>query len=296
MKRDEIADLAAFVAVAEEKSFTRAAVRLAMSQSALSQIIRRLEEDVGLRLLSRTTRSVAPTEVGKQLLDSLAPLFKDIDASIAGLAEYRDKPVGTFRITTVEHAAKVYILPKLTRLLSEYPDIKVEIVTEYGLADVVSDQYDAGVRLGEEVHKDMIAVPISPEIPMAVVGSPEYFSRYPEPNNPKQLVDHLCVILSLPSRGAINEWRFTRHGENSHVRVNGPLTFNTIDLIQDAAVSGMGLAYLPLDQVQKDLDACRLSSVLDTWMLPLPPYYLYYPNRRHSSPAFRLIVDALKYF
>ena len=295
MKRDEIADLAAFVAVAEEKSFTRAAARLAMSQSALSQIIRRLEEAVGLRLLSRTTRSVAPTEVGKQLLDSLAPLFKDIDASIAGLAEYRDKPVGTFRITTVEHAAKVYLLPKLARLLSEYPDIKVEIVTEYGLADVVSDQYDAGVRLGEEVHKDMIAVPISPEIPMAVVGAPEYFSRYRKPTSPRQLVDHRCVILSLPSQGAFNEWRFTKRGKNSHVRVNGPLTFNTIDLIQDAALRGMGLAYLPLDQVQENLYTGRLSSVLDAWMRPLPAYHLYYPNRRHSSPAFRLIVDALKY-
>lgn len=295
MKRDKIADLAAFVAVAEEKSFTRAAARLAMSQSALSQIIRRLEEDVGLRLLSRTTRSVAPTEIGKQLLDSLAPLFKDIDESIGGLAEYRDKPMGTFRITTVEHAAKVYLLPNLAKLLSEYPDIKIEIVTEYGLADVVSDQYDAGVRLGEEVHKDMIAVPISPEIPMAVVGAPEYFSRYPKPKNPKQLVDHRCLILSLPSHGAVNEWRFTRRGRNSSIRVNGPLTFNTIDLIQDAAISGMGLAYLPLDQVQENLDAGLLSRVLDTWMQPLSAYHLYYPNRRHSSPAFRLIVDALKY-
>ena len=295
MKRDKIADLAAFVAVAEEKSFTRAAARLAMSQSALSQIIRRLEEDIGLRLLSRTTRSVAPTEVGKQLLDSLAPLFKDIDASVAGLAQYRDKPVGTFRITTVEHAAKVFLLPRLASLLSEYPDIKVEIVTEYGLADVVSDQYDAGVRLGEEVHKDMIAVPISPEVPMAVVGALEYFSRYPKPKNPKQLVDHRCLVLSLPSHGAVNEWRFTRRGKNSSIRVNGPLTFNTIDLIKDAAVSGMGLAYLPLDQVQENLDAGLLSRVLDTWMQPLPAYHLYYPNRRHSSPAFRLIVDALKH-
>lgn len=294
MRRDEIADLAAFVVVAEERSFTKAAVRLGMAQSALSQIVRRIEERLGLRLLSRTTRSVAPTDAGERLLAALGPMLHDLDGAIASLGELRDQPTGTIRITTVEHAAKTIIVPAMKRLLPDNPAIRVEMTIDYGLADVVADHFDAGVRLGGEVAKDMIAVRIGPDIPMAIVGSPDYFRAHVVPNSPAQLIDHRAINLRLPTSGTLNKWRLMRGGREMRVRVEGPLVLNTIDLILDAARDGHGLAYLPLDQVQHYLDEGRLVRVLSKFTSDLPGYHLYYPNRRHASSAFTLFVETLR--
>lgn len=295
MRRDEIADLAALVVVAEEKSFTRAAARLGMSQSALSQIVRRLEERLGLRLLARTTRSVAPTEAGEQLLQALGPTLRDLDQRIEALSEFRDRPFGAFRITTVEHAAKTVLTPALSKLLREYPDISVEVVVDYGLVDIVADRFDAGVRLGESVAKDMIAVRISPDIPMAIVGSPDYLKDHPAPREPQTLTDHRAINLRLPTSGTLNAWRLALDDRDLRVRMDGPLTFNSIDLIRDAARSGLGLAYLPADQVAQDIQDRRLVQVLKKWTPPLPGYHLYYPSRRHASTAFKLLIEALRY-
>lgn len=295
MKRETIADLTAFVAVAEEKSFTRAAARLGISQPALSQIIRRLEAELGVRLLARTTRSVAPTQIGERLLASATPLLQGLDDGISALGEFRDKPAGTVRISTVEHAAKAFILPRLTDLLLEHPDMTVEIIIDYGLVDIVADRFDAGVRLGEQVEKDMIAVRISPEIPMVTVGMPEYFRRKNRPVSPDSLVDHQCLNLRLPTSGSNNEWRFSKNDKSMKVRVSGPLVFNSIELIKQAAMHGLGLAYLPRDQVEAELDDGRLIAVLEDWMQPLPAYHLYYPNRRHASPVFKLLTAKLRW-
>lgn len=295
MRREDMADLTAFVVVAEEQSFTRAAAKLGLSQSALSQIVNRLESRLGVRLLARTTRSVAPTEAGERMMHALAPMLRDIDQRLSDLSAFRDKPAGTIRITTVEHAAKTILSPALAKLIEAYPDINVEVIVDYGLADIVADRFDAGVRLGEQVAKDMIAVRIGSDIPMAVVGSPRYFRKQRPPTRPDELVDHRCINLRLPTSGAFYAWRFLRGGRETGVRVDGPLSFNTIDLILDAALNGLGLAYLPVDQVQKHLKAGRLRRVIDDWTPPLPGYHLYYPSRRHSSPAFRLLVEALRY-
>lgn len=295
MRREEMADLTAFVVVAEERSFTRAAARLGMSQSALSQIVRRLEERLGLRLLARTTRSVSPTEAGLRLLETLTPALEDLDASIAALGELRDKPSGTIRITSVEHATKTVLWPKLKTLLPDYPDLTVEIVNDYGLADIVSDRFDAGVRLGEQVAKDMIAVRIAPDMPMAIVGSPSYFAQHPAPAVPQDLIQHRCINLRLPTSGGLYVWPFEKDGQELKVRTEGPLVFNTIELIRDATVEGLGLGYLPRDHVRTQVDTGQLITVLDDWCPTLPGYHLYYPSRRHPVPAFALIVDALRY-
>lgn len=295
MRRDEIADLAAFVVVAEERSFTKAAARLGIGQSALSQIVRRTEERLGIRLLSRTTRSVAPTGAGERLIATLGPMLHDLDAAVAALGELRDRPSGTIRITTVEHAAKTIIRPALNRLLPQHPDIVVEVIVDYGLADVVADRFDAGVRLGGEIAKDMIAVRIGPDTPMAIVGAPAYFQRLSVPSTPEQLVDHRAVNLRLPTSGTLNGWRLVQKGRETRVRIDGPLVFNTIDLIRDAVLDGHGLAYLPLDQVQADIASGRLQRVLSAFTPDLPGYHLYYPNRRPASAAFELLVDVLKY-
>jgi DNA-binding transcriptional LysR family regulator len=295
MRRDEIADLAAFVVVAEERSFTTAAARLGMAQSALSQIVRRIEERLGLRLLSRTTRSVAPTDAGERLLATLGPMLHDLDAAIASLGELRDRPSGTIRLTTVEHAAKTILVPAMKRLLADNPDVKVEITIDYGLADVVADRFDAGVRLGGEMAKDMIAMRIGPDIPMAIVGAPDYFRVRSAPASPAQLIDHRAINLRLPTSGTLNSWRLKRGGRDVRVRVEGPLILNTIDLILDAALDGHGLAYLPLDQVQRHLDDDRLMRVLGKFTPDLPGYHLYYPHRRHASSAFTLLVETLRF-
>lgn len=295
MRRDEIADLAAFVVVAEERSFTKAARRLGMAQSALSQIVRRIEDRLGMRLLSRTTRSVAPTEAGERLIATLGPMLHDLDAAIASLGDLRDRPSGTIRITTVEHAAKTIIVPAMKRLLPDNPDIRVEITIDYGLADVVADRFDAGVRLGGDIAKDMIAVRIGPDTPMAIIGSLSYFRLHPAPASPAQLIDHRAVNLRLPTSGTVNGWRLMRGGRETRVRIDGPLTLNSIDLILDAALDGHGLAYLPLDQVQSHLDAGRLMRVLGKFTPDLPGYHLYYPHRRHASAAFSLFVETIRY-
>ena len=295
MKRDEIADLMAFVAVAEERSFIRAAARLGMAQSALSQIVRRTEERLGLRLLTRTTRSVVPTEAGEQLLSVLGPMLHDIDSTLASLGDLRDRPSGTIRITTVEHAAKTILLPAMRTLLKSHPDINVQLLIDYGLTDVVSERFDAGVRLGGEMDKDMIAVRIGPDIPMAIVGAPEYLSRKGIPVSVAHLVDHQAINLYLPSSGTANRWRLVRGGREVRVRMEGQLLLNTIDLILDAAIDGHGLAYLPYDQVQQAIQEKKLNRVLEKFTPDLPGYHLYYPHRRHAGSAFSLFIDVLKY-
>lgn len=295
MRRDEIADLAAFVVVAEERSFTKAARRLGMAQSALSQIVRRTEERLGVRLLSRTTRSVAPTEAGERLLATLGPMLHDLDTAVTALGDLRDRPSGRIRVTAVEHAAKTILIPAMKRLLPDHPDIQVEITIDYGLADVVADRFDAGVRLGGDIAKDMIAARIGPDIPMAIVGAPDYFRRHPAPEDPGDLVDHRAINLRLPTSGVLNGWRLMRDGRESRVRIGGPLVLNTIELILDAALDGHGLAYLPLDQVQPHLAADRLTRTLARFTPDLPGYHLYYPNRRQASAAFTLFVETLRF-
>lgn len=295
MRRDEIADLTAFVVVAEERSFTKAAARLGMAQSALSQIVRRIEERLGIRLLSRTTRSVAPTDAGERLLATLGPMLHDLDGAIASLGELRDKPSGTIRITTVEHAAKTILVPAMKRLLLDHPDITVEMTIDYGLADVVADRFDAGIRLGGEIAKDMVAVRIGPDTPIAIVGAPSYLRKHPAPKSPTQLTEHRAINLRLPTSGTINGWRLKSGARETRVRIDGPLVFNTIDLILDAVLDGHGLAYLPLDQVAGHLEKGRLLRVLANSTPDLPGYHLYYPNRRFSSSAFTLFVETLRY-
>lgn len=295
VQREEMADLTAFLAVAEEGSFTRAAARLGMSQPALSQIIRRLEGRLGLRLLRRTTRSVSPTEVGERILDALAPALSTLDETLAGLTALRDKPSGTIRITSVEHAAEAILYPVLKTLLPNYPDIKVEIVLDYGLADLAAERFDAGVRLGEHVDKDMIAVRIAPEMRQAVVGSPDYFERHPPPRRPQELVAHQCINLWLSEARGNYVWEFKKGGREPKVRVNGPLTFNDIALMRTAALDGLGLVNLPENYVSQFLKEGRLVRVLDDWCPPLPGYHLYYPSRRQPTPAFSLIVEALRH-
>lgn len=295
MKRDEIADLMAFVAVAEERSFTRAAARLGMAQSALSQIVRRTEERLSLRLLTRTTRSVVPTEAGEHLLSVLGPMLHDLDSALTSLGDLRDRPSGTIRITTVEHAAKTILLPAMRTLLKSHPDINVQLLIDYGLTDVVSERFDAGVRLGGEMDKDMIAVRIGPDIPMAIVGAPEYLSRKGIPVSVAHLVDHQAINLYLPSSGTANRWRLVRGGREVRVRMEGQLLLNTIDLILDAAIDGHGLAYLPYDQVQQAIEEKKLTRVLEKFTPDLPGYHLYYPHRRHAGSAFSLLIDVLKY-
>ncbi len=295
MRREEMADLTAFVVVAEEQSFTRAAAKLGISQSALSQIVRRLETRLGLRLLARTTRSVAPTDAGQRLLQTLQPALEDLDASIAALSELREKPAGTIRISSVEHATKAYLWPVLKALLPEYPDLNVEIVNDYGLTDIVSERYDAGVRLGEQVAKDMIAVRIAPDMPMALVGSPAYFKANPPLNDPQDLVRHRCINLRLPTSGGLRFWPFEKDGHELKVRTEGQLVFNAIDMIVEGSLAGLGLSYQPKMIVQDHLDAGRLVQVLADWSLALPGYHLYYPSRRQPTPAFTLLVNALRY-
>lgn len=295
MQRDELGDLMAFLAVAEDRSFTRAAAKLGTSQSTLSYTIRRLEARLGVRLLTRTTRSVAPTEAGERLLRTLGPAFDEIDAELSALSEFREKPAGTIRITTGEHAADSILWPTLEKLLPDYPDIKVEIVIDPGLIDIVAERYDAGVRLGEQVAKDMIAVRIGPDMRMVVVGAPSYFARRPQPRKPQDLVSHECINLRLPTLGGFYAWEFEKEGRELKVRVEGQLAFNDLALILNAALCGFGMAYLPEDQVKAHLADGRLIKVLDDWCPPFPGYHLYYPSRRQPTPAFALLVDALRY-
>jgi DNA-binding transcriptional LysR family regulator len=295
MHREELVDLNAFVVVAEERSFTRAAAKLGTSQSALSFTIRRLEARLGVRLLTRTTRSVAPTEAGERLLRTLGPALDNIGAELARLSELRDKPAGTIRITAGEHAAEAVLWPALASLLPRYPDIKVELIVDYGLTDIVAERYDAGVRLGEQVAKDMIAVRIGPDLRMAVVGAPSYFEGRPVPKKPQDLTAHDCINIRLPTYGGIYAWEFEKRGRELKVRVDGQLVFNNLAMRVNAALAGRGLAYLPEDRVRTHLAEGRLMRVLDDWCAPFPGYRLYYPSRRQTTPAFALLVDALRF-
>lgn len=288
-------DLMAFLAVARERSFTRAAAQLGVSQSALSHTIRGLEERLGLRLLTRTTRSVAPTEAGERLLRTVGPKFEQIDGELSALTELREKPAGTIRITIGEHAAETIMWPALAKLLPLYPDIKVELAIDYGLTDIVAERYDAGVRLGEQVAKDMIAVRIGPDFCMTVVGAPSYFERKPIPKKPQDLTAHDCINIRLPTYGGIYAWEFEKRGRELRVRVDGQLVFNTTALRLSAALGGHGLAYLPEDQVKPYVADGRLVHVLDDWCAAFSGYHLYYPSRRQPSPAFTVLVEALRY-
>jgi DNA-binding transcriptional LysR family regulator len=295
MSGENLNDLIAFLAVAREKSFTRAAAQLGVSQSALSQTVRNLEVRLGLRLLSRTTRSVAPTEAGERLIQSVGPHFDEINAGLASLSQLSKKPSGTVRITAMEYAADAILWPKLSKLLKKYPEIKVEIIVDYGLTDIVAQRFDAGVRSGEQVAKDMIAVRIGPDMRMAVVGARSYFEERPEPKKPQELIGHNCINLRLPSHGGFYAWEFEKDGHELKVRVEGQLAFNLTAQIANAALGGFGLAYLPEGLVQPHLTKARLIRVLEDWCPPYAGYHLFYPSRRQSSPAFALVVDALRY-
>jgi DNA-binding transcriptional LysR family regulator len=295
MSRANVNDLLAFLAVARERSFTRAAAQLGVSQSALSHTVRGLEERLGIRLLSRTTRSVAPTEAGERLLRTVGPRFEEIDAELASLNELREKPAGTIRINAGEHAAISVLWPKLEGFLPEYPDIKVEIVVDNAFTDIVTERYDAGVRLGEQLEKDMVAVRIGPGLRMAVVGAPSYFARHAPPEVPQDLTRHTCINLRLPTYGGLYAWEFEKNGHALRVAVEGQLVFNTIGLRVSAALAGMGLACLAEDQVLPWIAEGRLVRVLEDWCPTYSGYHLYYPSRRQSSPAFALLVEALRY-
>jgi DNA-binding transcriptional LysR family regulator len=295
MRRANVNDLTAFIAVARERSFTKAAAKLQVSQSALSYTMRTLEERLGLRLLTRTTRSVSLTDAGERLLESIGPRFDEIDRDIAALSAMRDKPAGNVRITTVEHAAETILWPKLATLMAEYPDINVEIISDYGLTDIVTARFDAGVRLGEQVDKDMIAVRVGPDWRSAVVASPSYFKGRKRPQSPQDLTQHACIRLRLPTTGGFYAWEFRKGRRELKVQVQGRAVFNTLGLMQEAALKGFGLAYLPEDRVEGALKDGKLVRVLADWCPLRPGFHLYYPSRRQPSPAFALVVDALRY-
>jgi DNA-binding transcriptional LysR family regulator len=295
MKREDATDLLAFLAVAEARSFTKAAAKLGVSQSALSHTIRGLEERLGIRLLTRTTRSVAPTEAGERLLRTAAPRFEEIAAELTNLGELRDKPAGTIRITTGEHAANTILWPALEKLLPKYPDINVEVITDYGLTDIVTERFDAGIRLGESLEKDMIAVPVSPDLRMIVVGSPAYFAKHPKPKTPQDLMEHDCINFRLQSSGGLYAWEFEKNGREVRMRVEGRLVFNSPAAVLKASLAGFGLAYDFEDLSKPHIEKGELVHVLDDWTPPFSGYHLYYPSRRQPSPAFSVLVNALRY-
>lgn len=295
MKREHLADLAAFATVARELSFTRAAAQLGMTQSSLSHAIRRLEERLGLRLLSRTTRSVAPTSAGERLLRTVRPAFEGIDAEIDALTSLRERPAGSIRIATAEHAAETVLFPRLPSFLQAYPDIQVEVTLDHGLTDIVAGHFDAGIRLGEQVAKDMIAVRVGPDIRMAVIATPGYFRGKSVPKTPQDLQTHNCINLRLPTRGGIYAWEFEKRSREVRVQVEGQLAFNTLSARLWAVRAGLGVGFVAEDVVATDLAAGSLVRVLLDWCAPFPGYHLYYPSRRQPSPAFSLLVETLRH-
>lgn len=295
MARENLNDLLAFVTVAREGSFTRAAAQLGVSQSALSHTIRGLETRLGIRLLTRTTRSVSSTEAGARLLMTVGPRLDEIDTEVAALSDFRDKPAGTVRITTAEHAANSVIWPKLATFLPDYPDIKVEVTVDYGLTDIVAGRYDVGVRLGDQVAKDMIAVRIGADFRMVVVGAPAYFAKRGLPATPHELTVHDCINLRLPTYGGLYAWEFEKDGHQLNVRVDGQLTFNSSTPRLNAALAGFGVAFLPEDMARADIANGALVEVLADWCPTFPGYHVYYPSRRQSSPALALLISALRY-
>lgn len=295
MERQDLADLVAFLAVAEERSFTKAAAKLGTSQSSVSHTVRRLESRLGVRLLMRSTRSVSPTDAGEDLIATLKPALEDIGSKLGVLGELRDKPAGTVRITTSRHAAQTLLLPALAPMLAKYPDVHVELSTDGTLVDIVADRFDAGVRLGEQLAKDMIAVPIGPDLRMAVVASPDYFKRHPKPKNPRDLTAHRCINLRMPTHGGLYLWEFSQDGRELNVRVEGQLVVNDSIVALDAALAGAGLACLMEDIIAPDVAQGRLIRVLQDWCEPFAGYHLYYPSRRQPSQAFSLVVGALRH-
>lgn len=295
MPRENFNDLLAFIAVARERSFTRAAAQLGVSQSALSHTIRALESRLGLRLLTRTTRSVSPTEAGERILQRVAPRFGEIEAELMAVTELRDKPAGTIRITATDHATNTVLWPKLSKVLHKYPEIKVEIMTDYGLTDIVADRYDIGIRHGDQVAKDMIAVRIAADMKMAIVGSPTYLENKPQPKKPQDLMQHNCINLRLPTLGGFYVWELKKGSREVQVRVEGQLSFNGSYHMLDAALAGYGLAYLPSDLVQAHVTAGRLVRVLDDWCPTFPGLHAYYASRSESSRALALVIDSLRY-
>jgi len=295
MPRENLNDLTAFLAVARERSFTRAAARLGVSQSALSHTLRGLEARLGVRLLNRSTRSVSPTQAGERLYQSLSPKFEEIDAELAALSEFREKPAGMVRLTTADHAAQTILWPKLSPLLELYPDIQLELSIDYALTDIVAERFDAGVRLGEMVAKDMIAVPISGPQRIAVTAAPAYLQGRSIPQQPQDLLGHNCINLRLPTHGNYLPWEFEKDGKELKVHVEGQLSFNMASLILQACLEGHGIAYLPEDILLPMIRQGRLVRLLEDWCAPYDGYHLYYPSRRQPSPAFHLLVETLRY-
>lgn len=295
MARETLTDLLAFATVAQEGSFTRAAKRLGVTQSALSHAMNGLEARLGLRLLNRSTRSLSPTEAGERLLRVVGPEFEQIDAELAALSELRHRPAGRIRITAPEHAAETILWPVLRRLLPDYPEITVEVVTAQARANIVAERFDAGIRIGEHVEKDMVALRIAPPMRMAVVGTPAYLSAAPSLERPEDLTRHRCINLGRPSRGDAFPWEFERAGEVVAVRVEGPLGFTSLRLILSAALADFGLAYLPEEEVRTAVAEGRLVRMLEDWCAPFPGYHLYYPSRRQPTPAFTVLIEALRH-
>jgi DNA-binding transcriptional LysR family regulator len=295
MLRENISDLMAFVAVARERSFTKAAIQLGVSQSALSHTMRLLEARLGVRLLARTTRAVSVTEAGERLLGGIGAQLDEIEAQVEALGELRDKPAGTIRISAADYAIKYVLWPKLRKFLPHYPDIKVELILDNGLTDIVADRFDAGVRMGEHLAKDMISARIGPDFCLAVVGAPSYFAGRAKPAHPKELVNHTCINFRLPSSGGLYAWEFEENGREFKVRVEGQLAFNNIFDSLDATLDGFGLAYIPKEIVLPHVQQGRLLRVLQEWSPPWDGYHLYYPSRRQSSPAFVVLVEALRH-
>lgn len=295
MQRDDMKDLLWFLAVARERSFTRAAAELGTSQSTLSATIKQLEARLGVRLLTRTTRSVAPTDAGERLYQSLAPRFEGIESDLSSLVAFRDKPSGTVRITLSDHALRTIVWPKLEPVLRDYPDLRVELYSDNGMRNIVEERFDAGVRLGESVDKDMIAVRIGPDWRLVAVASPDYFARRPAPRTPQDLVGHDCINLRQATFGGFYAWEFARDGRDLRVRVEGQLTFNSTLPMIDAAIGGYGIAYVPENLVSRHVAEGRLTLVLGDWSPPFAGYHLYYPSRRQLSPAMAVIVEALRH-
>ena len=292
--KTKLNDLIAFIAVAEEESFTRAAARLSISQSALSHTIKGLEDRLGLRLLTRTTRSVSLTEIGRKLYSSIAPRMQEIEYELDSLNALKEKPAGTIRISTAEHAARAVLWPRILDFMQRYPDIHIEMNVDNALADIVAEKYDAGVRLGESVDKDMIAVSISPPLRMAVVATPDYFKEYGIPKEPRDLAEHQCINFRLPTYGRLLVWDFAKDGHEVNVRVKGQFTVNKASFIREAVLEGVGIAYVPEDMVVEDISAGKLQRALGSCCDEFPGYYLYFPNRSQFSPAFSLFVDAMR--
>jgi len=295
MARRNLNDLLALVTVAREGSFTRAGAVLGVSQSALSQAIRALEERLEIRLLTRTTRSVSPTPAGERLLQAIGNRFDEIEAELDALTELRDKPAGSVRLTSGDHVLRTILLPKLLPVMHRYPDIHIEFDVSYGLRDIVADRFDAGVRLGESIDRDMIAVRIGPDWRLVAVASPEYFAHHPVPTAPQDLVDHDCINMRQATFGGLYAWEFARDGRDLRVRVEGQLTFNSSIPMIEAAIRGCGIAYVPENLVSHHITSGRLRLVLDDWSQPFAGYHLYYPSRRQLSPAMAVVVEALRH-